>query len=258
MLQGKYLEAQRLAERIAADLGEPRFYREKSEEVAFSRGLFEENAMVRFGMCIVEERANIFGHGLSHVRKVAVDAGALVIIEGKRRRLGKEMDRLLVLAQLAGVLHDIKRTEPDHARRGAEEAAVILKDFDIDERERLAVIQAIRNHEAFKPAEPLDEPSLQILSDVLYDADKFRWGPDNFTETVWMMVAPLQVPLADLMESFAPSMRGIERIKDTFRTATGMEYGPDFIAMGLEIGERLYQELVKPPGGDEGHVQQHR
>ena len=150
----------------------------------------------------------------------------------------------MLLAHLAGVLHDIKRMEPEHARRGAEEAEAILQEFELEEKERKAIVQAIRNHEAFKPAEPLEEPSLQVLSDALYDADKFRWGPDNFTETVWMMVAPMNVPLDSLLDYFMPSLDGIERIAGTFRTRTGREYGPDFIVRGLEIGQRIYQELA--------------
>jgi hypothetical protein len=194
----------------------------------------------------VNAREDRLGHGLSHVRKVAVDAGALVIIEGGGIGAGPNLERRVVLVHLAGVFHDIKREEPEHAQRGAKEAARILKTFDVDGTEARAIVQAIRNHEAFKPAQPLDEPSLQVLSDALYDADKFRWGPDNFTETVWVMVALRQVPLSKLMDRFVPGMKGIEKISETFRTRTGKKYGPDFIARGLEIGRRLHQALGSP------------
>jgi hypothetical protein len=244
LLEGDYLEAQKLSERIAAEMEPPLFYVDKKDEVETSRVIFETHPMVQACMDIVKERADRFGHGLSHVRKVAVDAGALVIIEMDEGRPEEARSRMLLLSHIAGVLHDIRRLEPDHAQRGAEEAALVLRNFDLEDREREAVVQAIRNHEAFKPAEPLQDPSMQILSDALYDADKFRWGPDNFTETVWMMVAPTRVPLDLLMEHFAPSMKGIERITGTFRTSTGREYGPDFIAKGLEIGEKLCTELA--------------
>ena len=169
---------------------------------------------------------------------------ALIIIEADEDQPAGDVERLMLLAQLAGVLHDIKRMEPEHAVKGAEEAEIILQEFELEDRERRAIVQAIRNHEAFKPAQPLEEPSLQVLSDALYDADKFRWGPDNFTETVWMMVAPMNVPLDSLLDYFLPSLDGIERIAGTFRTRTGREYGPDFIVRGLEIGQRIYQELA--------------
>jgi HD superfamily phosphohydrolase YqeK len=252
LLEGEYLEAQRLSRKIAAEMQPPRFYLEKMEEVEASRAAFETHPMVQGCLEIVRQRADRFGHGLAHVRKVAVDAGALVIIEMDAGQREEQRSRVLLLSHIAGVLHDISRLEKDHALRGAEEAGLILEGFDLESSEREAVMQAIRNHEAFKPAEPMGDPSMQLLSDALYDADKFRWGPDNFTETVWMMVAPTRVPLAKLMEHFAPSMEGIARISGTFRTPTGREYGPDFIARGLEIGERLCRELAATPAEGEG------
>jgi HD superfamily phosphohydrolase YqeK len=251
LLEGEYLDAKNLSDRIAAEVEQPRFYQEKGNEVESSREFYESNDMVQRALRIVEDRADTFGHGLSHVCKVAVDAGALILIEADENESAGDVERLVLLAQLAGVLHDIKRMEPEHALRGAEEAEIILREFELEDEERRAIVQAIRNHEAFKPAQPLDDPSLQVLSDALYDADKFRWGPDNFTETVWMMVAPMNVPLDSLLDYFLPSLDGIERIAGTFRTRTGREYGPDFIVRGLEIGQRLYQELAGETGRDE-------
>lgn len=252
MLDGEYLEAQRLCESIASGMEPPLFYVDKMAEVAESRAAFETDAMVRRALAIVEERGDVLGHGLTHVRKVAVDAGALVIIETAGKESLERRRRVLLLAHLAGALHDIRREQPEHAQRGADEAAVILEDFDLRGGERAAIVQAIRNHEAFKPAKPLEDPSLQLLSDALYDADKFRWGPDNFTETVWMMVAPFKVPLAAMLGHFDTSLQGIGRISDTFRTPTGREYGPDFITKGLLIGERLYEELSEVHASGEG------
>ena len=243
MLDGEYLEAKKISERIAAEMEPPRFYLDKKKETEASERLLETHPMVHACLKIVEKRADRIGHGLSHVRKVAVDAGTLVIIEEGGVVGDENPDRLVLLAHMAGALHDIKREEPEHAQRGAEEAGRVLKDFDLEEGERQSIIQAISNHEAFKPAKPLDDPSLQILSDALYDADKFRWGPDNFTETLWEMVAPRKIPIAKLLNRFMPGLKGIERIKDTFRTPTGRMYGPDFIDRGLEIGKRLYEEL---------------
>jgi len=245
LLSEEYLEAQRISLRIASEIDPPRFYSEKGKVVEASRAALESHPMSR-SMCeLVEERGERLGHGMAHVLKVAVDAGALVLIEiaGEGREGRKE--RTLLLAHLAGLLHDIRRDEPEHALRGAEEAELILRDFDVGDGERNAIVQAIRNHEAFKPAEPLENPSLQVLSDALYDADKFRWGPDNFTETLWSMIVPFGIPLEALLRNFLPRMEGIRRIAETFRTPTGKEYGPDFIARGLEIGERLYRELAE-------------
>jgi hypothetical protein len=255
LLEGEYLEAQRLSEDIAAAMEPPVFYVDKRAEVEESLAAFESDPMVGEALAIVEERGDVLGHGLSHVRKVAIDAGALVLVETAGKEPEERRRRLLLLAHLAGVLHDIRREQPEHAQRGADEAAVILEDFDLSDGEREAIVQAIRNHEAFKPALPLADPSLQLVSDALYDADKFRWGPDNFTETVWMMVAPFKVPLSALLGHFGTSLEGIVRIKDTFRTPTGREYGPDFIARGLLIGERLYEELAKVYANDQVNLQ---
>jgi len=245
LLEGEYLEAKRLSERIAAGMEPPRFYLEKKGEIEASCRLFTGAPMVEGGLNIVEDRADRIGHGLSHVRKVAIEAGAIVIIETKGMASEEAVNRKVLLVHLAGILHDIKRKEPEHAQRGAEEAGRILKGFDLEERERLGIVEAIGNHEAFKPARPLDDPSLQIISDALYDADKFRWGPDNFTETVWMMVAPRKVPMPALLKRFGRGLDGIEEIKGTFRTPTGREYGPDFICRGLEIGRKVYEALEK-------------
>jgi hypothetical protein len=38
-------------------------------------------------------------------------------------------------------------------------------------------------------------------------------------------------------------MRGVARIKDTFRSQAGKTYGPEFIDLGLQIGEKIYQFL---------------
>jgi hypothetical protein len=38
-------------------------------------------------------------------------------------------------------------------------------------------------------------------------------------------------------------MEGIAEIKDTFRSETGRVYGPEFIDLGLKIGEKIYQFL---------------
>jgi hypothetical protein len=245
LLDGEYLEAKKLSERIAAEIGPPRFCLDKKEEIQASQRFFENTPMVQASLRIVEGRADRFGHGLSHVCKVAVDAGALVIIEGPGTTVEGALERLVLMSHLAGVLHDIKRQEPEHAQRGAEEAGKVLEAFDLSKQERTAIIQAISNHEAFKQALRLDDPLQQMLSDSLYDADKFRWGPDNFTDMIWMILAPMEVPISALLDNFIPSLKGIERIKKTFRTETGKEYGPDFISRGLEIGKRLYAELKK-------------
>jgi hypothetical protein len=82
-----------------------------------------------------------------------------------------------------------------------------------------------------------------VISDALYDADKFRWGPDNFTITLWQMLRFSQASIVRLIRRFPKGMRGISDIKDTFRTDPGRTYGPEFIDLGLRIGEKIYEFL---------------
>jgi len=82
-----------------------------------------------------------------------------------------------------------------------------------------------------------------IISDCLYDADKFRWGPDNFTDTIWEMVSFLNPPLKTFIEHYPKGMKSLERIKQSFRTHAGQRYGPQFIDIGLAIGEELYRVI---------------
>lgn len=240
-----YEAAQRLCEKIAADSGLPRFYHEEAQVVEYSRQLFENHAFTRKCLHIIETNESPYGHGLSHARKVAIDAGAIVLIEWKNIPGEEKGHRMLHLVHIAGVLHDLKRSSPDHARKGAKEADIILKNFGIGFNERKTITQAIENHEAFQPHEPLDSKEAQLLSDALYDADKFRWGPDNFTEMLWDIIIPRNVPLSKILGRFSHGLEAMKKIRETFRTPTGREYGPDFIDRGLKIGENFYSEITR-------------
>ena len=241
----EYRHAQEIARRITGEVGEPSFYSEQKKAVATSGRLFSEHPLVTQAITVLGADPDRLGHGLSHVTKVAVDAGAIILVEQDKEEPTDRVLKLVALAHVAGVLHDIKREEKDHARKGAEEAGRILRDFDLSEAERFAIASAIENHEAFRPVPPLEDPAWQLLSDALYDADKFRWGPDNFSEMLWDMVSRRDVPLSKVLGRFLKGMEGVERIRETFRSNTGRHYGPDFIDRGMEIGRRLYAELTR-------------
>lgn len=207
--------------------------------------MFETNPIIIQIRCQVAEnlRANM-GHGLKHTGKVTIDAGALMCIEG--RRLGYEgsfLKRRMLLVQCAGILHDTKRKENDHAIRGAEYARILLKQFPFYSHEIEDVACAIRNHEAFKPQTKVNTIEGTLVSDCLYDADKFRWGPDNFEDTVWAMVRFFRTPLSRFMEQYPRGMEMIESIKSTFRSDTGKLYGPEFIDLGLEMGRQIFKMI---------------
>ncbi len=238
-------EAKRLARKIAHSTGSPTFYTEKRREVEGSRRLFGASPLVRQCLNLVSEREDVIGHGIGHSRKVAIDAGAISLVEYAPLRQRSEVRRIVLLAHVAGVLHDIRRLENDHAQASAGEAGMFLTRFDLSDREVLAIAGAIRNHEAFRPAEIFEDPLAQFLSDALYDADKFRWGPDNFTEMLWDMVEYRKASLDALLKRFLRGMEGIKRIRETFRTQTGRIYGPDFIDRGIEIGIKFYTDTIQ-------------
>ncbi len=243
-LSQEYRHAQEIARRITAEVGDPFFYLEQNKAVETSGRLFREHPLVMRAIAVLGADPDRKGHGLSHITKVAVDAGAIILVEREDGGMPDRALRLVALAHIAGVLHDIKREEKDHARKGADEAGRVLRAFELQEDEISAIVDAIANHEAFRPVLPLDDPDWQLLSDALYDADKFRWGPDNFSEMLWDMVSRRNVPLSAVLGRFLKGLEGVGRIRETFRSETGRRYGPDFIDRGMEIGRRLYVELT--------------
>ncbi len=238
-------EARKLTRRIARVAGPPIFYCDKKREVEGSRRLFRSSPLVNECLNLVRERKDGIGHGIVHVRKVAIDAGAISLIESSPAHTRPVVRRIVLLAHVAGVLHDIRRLEKDHARLSAGEAGRLLARFDLPKQEVEAITGAIGNHEAFQPAAPLEDPLARFLSDALYDADKFRWGPDNFTDMIWDMVEYRNASLDAVLKRFLKGMEGIERIRDTFRTETGKTYGPDFIDRGIKIGMEFYSIMLQ-------------
>jgi hypothetical protein len=229
------------------------FYEDFAEEVEVSRNMFETDPIIRRLREFVDKSLenNNLGHGMDHAIKVTLDAGTLMVIEGELAGYMEENKRRSVfLAQCAGLLHDIKRSQKGHAEKGADYARKMLgswKSFKPDEV--ICIAGAIQNHEAFKPQQPCESPEGALISDCLYDADKFRWGPDNFTHTVWDMIEFADIPLSIFISHFPRGIATLKKIKTSFRTKTGMKYGPQFIDTGLAIGERLYRVIQEEFAG---------
>jgi hypothetical protein len=102
-----------------------------------------------------KQARNDFGHGLPHVTKVSIDAGALIQVEGGHAGLAPDtIDRLLCNVQTAGLLHDILRKEENHATRGADYVIGFLADHTLRESDIADISTAIYNHEAFRPQRP--------------------------------------------------------------------------------------------------------
>jgi hypothetical protein len=241
------LRLQREAERIAAKHQIPEFYIRFKAPMALARRLYFTSPMVvllrEMVQPVLQEE---MGHGIFHCSRVGIDSAALIHVEMESDPVNRHRtERLMVLGLIAGLLHDICRGQEHHAEAGAVEAAGILDDLPLSDDEVQCICQAIRNHEAFTPPVHSGRPWFQLISDSLYDADKFRWGPDTFTHTLWHMVSHQELTPQELIEKFPWGMTGILRILDTFRTPTGRQYGPEIIETGMEIGKEIYRLLVK-------------
>ena len=240
-----YTKIRQRAREIGNKYPEQAFYADHAELLEASRkSLKNSQVLHKLHNLVASVVDDDLGHGLDHAVKVTIDAGILFLVHADRENL-RDMDkeRGLLLVQAAGLLHDISRKEKRHAHAGALAAEEILEDFPFSQNEIRTICLAIRNHEAFQTPDPCGNEVGQAISDCLYDADKFRWGPDNFTDTVWYMVAFFKSSVSMFLDRYAEGIKGIVKIKETFRTPTGKEYGPDFVDTGLEIGEEICRML---------------
>lgn len=229
---------------VAKTLPAPTFYGMHARAVQDAEQMLKADELVRKCREHLNKSELECAHGVCHCEAVARDAGALILIEAPTRGIiDAEIDRLFPAALIAGLLHDIKRRENDHALLGSIEAGRILSSLGMDRKYREYISGAIRNHEAFKETHNSDDHAGRLVSDALYDADKFRWGPENFTTTLWLMVEANNTLPKTLHETFQEKMKGVEKIKETFRTETGRRYGPEFIEQGIRIGNVVYEEL---------------
>jgi hypothetical protein len=241
------LRLQREAERIASKHPPPEFYIRFKAPLALARRLFFTTPLlVRLRRMIEPILQEGMGHGLFHSTRVSIDTATLIFVELESDHISQvKVERLMLLGLTCGLLHDLRRDQAKHAEAGAREAARVLRKFPLGPREVKCICRAIGNHEAFVPPLPCDPPWSQLISDCLYDADKFRWGPDTFTHTLWCMVNYQAITPQELIEKFPWGMTGIFRIAETFRTATGRQYGPDIIDSGVAIGKEIFRYLLQ-------------
>jgi hypothetical protein len=240
-----YQKLRETAHRTAVMLPKPAFYGTHEAVIRRAEEALATNEIIRRCRTYLDASQLECAHGLCHCEAVARDAGAIVLIEAREGGFDQAgAEPLFAAAIIAGLLHDIKRKEQDHAVRGSIEAERILAGLGMSLRERQYIADAIRNHEAFQETFDRDDAAGRLVSDALYDADKFRWGPENFTTTLWLMVEAHDTPPEALHRTFKEKMKGIEKIKETFRTATGKRFGPEFIDQGITIGNAIYDEMT--------------
>jgi hypothetical protein len=245
-MQPIYARLRERARQIVAGFPPPDFYQDQHRAVAFSRQFLKNDPItITLRQFVSENLENNFGHGFEHAIKVAEDAGAIMYIEGQAAGYSRvKLERRMSIVQCAGLLHDIKRKQKNHAKLGAEKAGKILKNYPLEPDEIQDVCLAIQNHEAFTESIDIESAESILVSDCLYDADKFRWGPDNFTHTLWDMISVYNPPLDQFMARYPKGMAGLEKIKKTFRSQTGKKYGPQFIDLGLAIGRTLHDVIL--------------
>jgi hypothetical protein len=245
MIMPVYRKLQDRALELAQSLPQPSFYSAFASLLLRSEEALRSHDLIRKCRAYLDESQLECAHGLCHCEAVARDAGVIVLVEAAELGMNPDdAEPLFVTAIIAGLLHDIKRKEQDHAVRGSIESEKILTKIGVGLRERQYIADAIRNHEAFQETVERDDVAGKLVSDALYDADKFRWGPENFSVTLWLMVSSRNTPLESLHRTFKEKMKGIEKIKETFRTATGKRYGPEFIDQGIGIGDVIYKEMT--------------
>jgi hypothetical protein len=245
-MQPIYARLRERARQIVADLPPPDFYRDHHQATTYSRQhLSNDPILIKLRQFVSDNLVDNLGHGLAHAIKVTEDAGAILYVEAKASGYGRaKLERRMSIVQCAGLLHDIKRKQKEHAKAGAEHAARILKKYPLIPEEIQDVCRAIQNHEAFKEVIDIESAEGILVSDCLYDADKFRWGPDNFTHTLWDMISVYNPPLDKFMARYPKGMAGLEKIKTTFRSQTGKKFGPQFIDLGLVIGRKLHDLIL--------------
>lgn len=241
-------ELKKEAKALAAAQPVPAFYRELESKISFAREMFFDHPMViRLQEDVLPFLYDEYAHGVYHSKKVAIEAGAIVLSEGENENVSADDIReLVLLAQFCGLLHDCCRLEDEHAVKGAETSLVILNNYPLSEQSKKLITGAIARHEAFKDAAPVgDDVLLKILSGALYDADKFRWGPDNFSTTLWEICDYEDWTTDEIVKKFPKGLEIIKSVESTFRTETGKKYGPEMISQGLEIGTQLYDRLLE-------------
>ncbi|MBU1001269.1 MAG: hypothetical protein KKE73_01970 [Proteobacteria bacterium] len=240
------------AKKLVAGQDLPGFYLACAPELSFSRTLFFDHPLIhRLREDVIPFLYDDYGHGIDHSKKVAIEGGAIVLVEMRGNDLTRAR-HLVLLSQMAGLLHDICRLEEDHAAKGAELCESILLDYPLDEKDKQRIAFAVADHEAFIDRKQTDDPEAALLSKALYDADKFRWGPDNFSTTLWEMCDYNDISVRELLVRFPDGLEMIKKIATTFRTSVGQTFGPQFIELGLSLGQDIFKRLVQVTAEDQG------
>ncbi len=218
------------------------FYNDCSSQYRSCKEFFFTNALIARCRRDILPFFKASDHDLEHAKKVALNAGTLVLVEGRGWDI-QAVKRSSLLAIMAGLLHDICRDEPGHADKGTERALRFLQGYPLSGEEKNMIAFAVRNHERFHPEIKRENHTYQIVGNALHDADKFTWGPDTFVAVLRENRTPTPTSPQEMLAHFHEGIERIHPFTAIFRTSTGRYYGPQFIRQGFILGNHLCRRL---------------
>src|SRR5512142_680434 len=111
-----YQKLRDTARRIAGTLPKPAFYEKHEGVIRRADETLVSDETIRRCRTYLDASQLECAHGLFHCETVARDAGAIVLVEAHERGIAEaDTGSLFTAAMIAGLLHDIKRREEDHA-----------------------------------------------------------------------------------------------------------------------------------------------
>lgn len=227
--------------RLAQTLQRPRFAASFAKEIECARlAFFEETLICRLRDEALNFLYDDFGFGIEHSRAVAMDAAAIVLAETAAWPR-EQSRRMAILAILAGLLHDSTRLDEDSEAKAAELSQSILARYALTDEELTLVAGAIRDHDIREGYAPPSDPRAALLGAALYDADKFRYGPDIYVTSLWEFCDYEDMPTQHALKCFTAAESRLPELTGTFRSKPGRAFGEEH----LECGARLMPLLVE-------------
>ncbi|EPR34910.1 hypothetical protein dsat_2273 [Alkalidesulfovibrio alkalitolerans DSM 16529] len=226
--------------RLAQSLPRPGFATSFAREIEAARmAFFEETLIGRLRDEALSFLYDDFGFGIEHSKAVAVDAAAIVLAETSFWTR-EDSRRMALLAILAGLLHDATRLDEDGEAKAAELSRSILAQYPLTDEERDIIARAIRDHEIRDGYIPPCDPRAALLSAALYDADKFRYGPDIYVTSLWEFCDYEDMPTPHALKCLSAAENRLPELSGTFRSRPGRSFGEEH----LECGARLMPHLT--------------
>lgn len=239
------LDLKNHAKKLAKEMPVAAFYLDHATEMAFAWDLFfNHSVLLRLQEDCLAFLYDDYMFGIEHSKKVAHDAAAIILSE-ESGLTQEEKRHLAFLAQVAGLVHDVQRGEDDHAHRSADAVDSILAGYPIEADDVALIVRAVAGHEERTEPSDYPDPPTRLLCQALYDADKFRFGPDIFSTTMWLFCDYNSWSLAETAGQFPKGISAAKAVVHTFRTDVARRYGPELIEQGIKLGETMSRMLIE-------------